>query len=60
MDLVKREGRYFIYIPVLQPQRMAVYVVHADSIHGPWSDPIDLGLDAVSYTHLTLPTKRIV
>ena len=45
MDLVKHDGRYFIYIPVLQPQRMAIYVVHADSIHGPWSDPIDLGLE---------------
>ena len=25
-----------------------------------WSDPTDIDIDPVSYTHLTLPTKRIV
>ncbi|MDM4765193.1 family 43 glycosylhydrolase [Pelomonas sp. SE-A7] len=45
MDLVKHEGRYFLYIPVLQPQRMAIYVIHADQIRGPWSAPIDLQID---------------
>jgi len=45
MDLVKHQGRYFLYIPVLQPQRMAIYVIHADHIRGPWSAPIDLQLD---------------
>ena len=34
MDLVKHEGRYFIYIPVLQPQRMAVYVVACKTAAG--------------------------
>jgi xylan 1,4-beta-xylosidase len=45
MDLVKHAGRYFIYIPVLQPGRVAIYVIHADNIRGPWSEPIDLGLE---------------
>ena len=45
MDLVKHGGRYFIYIPVLQPNRTAVYVIHADDIRGPWSEPVDLKLD---------------
>ncbi|NRF71702.1 family 43 glycosylhydrolase [Aquincola sp. S2] len=45
MDLVKHGGRYFLYIPVLQPNRIATFVVHADHIRGPWSEPIDLGLD---------------
>lgn len=45
MDLVKHQGRYFIYIPVLQPKRLATYVIYADDIRGPWSEPIDLGLD---------------
>ena len=45
MDLVKHRGRYFLYIPVLQPARVATFVVHADDIRGPWSEPIDLGLD---------------
>jgi len=45
MDLVKHEGRYFIYIPVLQDRRSAIYVIHAEDIRGPWSEPIDLRLD---------------
>lgn len=45
MDLVKHGGRYFIYIPVLQGRRSAVYVIHADDVRGPWSEPVDLELD---------------
>lgn len=44
MDLIKHAGRYFIYIPVLQPTRTAIYVIHTDNIRGPWSQPIDLGI----------------
>lgn len=54
-DLAKHQGRYFIYIPVLALPGGPVpvpagapfknYVIHASSMHGPWSDPIDLGLD---------------
>jgi xylan 1,4-beta-xylosidase len=44
MDLVKHAGRYFIYIPVLQPTRTAIYVIHADKIEGQWSAPVDLGI----------------
>jgi xylan 1,4-beta-xylosidase len=45
MDLVRHAGRYFIYIPVLQPNRTTTYVIHADDIRGPWSEPIDLGVE---------------
>lgn len=45
MDLIKHQGRYFIYIPVVQPERMAIYVIYADDIRGPWSEPIDLGVE---------------
>ncbi|KQW49774.1 MULTISPECIES: family 43 glycosylhydrolase [unclassified Roseateles] len=45
MDLVKHGGRYFIYLPVLRHKRVALYVIHADDIRGPWSDPVDLKLD---------------
>ncbi len=38
MDLVKHDGRFYIYIPA-EP---TIYVVYADDIRGPWSDPIDL------------------
>ncbi len=45
MDLVKHGGRYFVYLCALQGRRSAVYVLHADDIGGPWSAPVDLGLD---------------
>jgi xylan 1,4-beta-xylosidase len=38
MDLVKHLDRYFIYIPAGD----SIFVIHADNIRGPWSDPIDL------------------
>ncbi|MCZ8370529.1 MAG: family 43 glycosylhydrolase [Porphyrobacter sp.] len=58
-ELIKHDGRYFIYFPVLNyridPQHgvtltpgkplTALYVVHAPTIEGPWSDPIDLRID---------------
>jgi len=43
MDLAKHEGRYYIYIPSVG-ERGGIYVIHADDIRGPWSDPIDLGV----------------
>ena len=45
MDLVKHAGRYYLYIPVLQPGRTAIYVIHAENIRGPWSAPVDLHID---------------
>lgn len=45
LDLVKHGGRYFVYIPTVGPKGMAIHVIHADDIRGPWSDPIDLGLE---------------
>lgn len=55
-DLIRHDGRYFIYFPVLNYQispagdlglkpgkpLTAIYVVHADSMAGPWSEPVDL------------------
>jgi beta-xylosidase len=43
-DLVKHAGRYYVYIPARRPDRRSNYVIHADDIRGPWSDPIDLDL----------------
>lgn len=55
-ELVKHDGRYFIYVAVrsvpgqparagMPPRRpMTNYVIHADRIEGPWSDPIDIGI----------------
>lgn len=51
VDLVKHQGRYFIYIPFIPTlwstelnEGAAIYVIHADSMAGPWSRPIDLGI----------------
>ena len=45
MDLVKHNGRYYIYIPATPGGKQSILVIHADNIHGPWSDPIDLKVD---------------
>src|SRR4029453_17238100 len=51
VDLVKHEGRYYIYIPFI-PAPWApgfgsvprICVISAPSITGPWSEPVDLGI----------------
>lgn len=42
MDLVKHDGRYYIYIPATPGGQQGIFVIHANDIRGPWSDPIDL------------------
>jgi len=67
-DLVKHEGRYYIYFPALNmPQTdgaasspppskrrpLTTYVVHADRIAGPWSDPVDVEIyDGIDPGHV--------
>ncbi len=43
-DLCRHEGRYYIYIPTRGAQRNTIWVITAENIHGPWSDPVDLDL----------------
>lgn len=43
-ELIKHAGRYYIYIPARFPERRSTYVIWADHIMGPWSEPIDLDL----------------
>ena len=43
-DLVHHDGRFYIYFPAIGEGGMANYVVHADRIEGPWSEPVDLGI----------------
>ncbi len=47
-DLVKHDGRYYIYFPArrggTEGQLRSNYVVWADDIRGPWSEPVDIGL----------------
>ncbi len=43
-DLVVHEGRFYLYIPARTSDYKSIYVIWADSIEGPWSEPIDLKL----------------
>lgn len=45
LDLCKHGDRYYVYIPAIPPGKpWSTFVIWADHIEGPWSDPIDLGL----------------
>lgn len=45
-SIIKHNGRFFIYfpggVPAPQGEGRGTYVVHADNILGPWSDPIQV------------------
>ena len=56
-DLVKHQGRYYIYFPGVGPYR-SNYVVWADDIRGPWSDPIDLKIGRIDPGHAVGPDGR--
>jgi xylan 1,4-beta-xylosidase len=56
-DLVKHRGRYFIYFPGISPNR-SNYVIWADDIRGPWSDPIDLKLTRIDPGHAVGPDGK--
>ena len=43
-ELVKHQGRYYIYIPARRADARSIYVIHSSNIRGPWSEPIDLHL----------------
>jgi beta-xylosidase len=43
VSLEKYNSRYFLYIPV-KAKPNSIFVIWADHIDGPWSDPIDLKL----------------
>lgn len=56
-DLVKHGGRYYIYFPGVGPYR-SNYVIWADNIRGPWSEPIDLKLERIDPGHAVGPDGR--
>jgi xylan 1,4-beta-xylosidase len=53
-DLVKHDGRYYIYFPGIGPYR-SNYVIWSDSIRGPWSEPIDLKIRRIDPGHAVGP-----
>lgn len=51
VDMCKVDDTYYIYIPVIptaaSPDPAApplIYVIHAQSMAGPWSEPVDIGV----------------
>ncbi|TDN91269.1 family 43 glycosylhydrolase [Microbacterium sp. BK668] len=49
VDIAEHGGRFFIYIPFIPApwsalEAPSIFVIHADSMEGPWSEPIDLGI----------------
>ncbi|MAP94940.1 MAG: xylan 1,4-beta-xylosidase [Ponticaulis sp.] len=52
-DLCKHDGRFYRYIPARTDERKSIYVIYADNIEGPWSEPIDLDLpDHIDPDHI--------
>lgn len=43
-ELLRYDGLYYCYIPARTAERRSIYVIHAERIEGPWSDPLDLDL----------------
>lgn len=43
-SLHRHQGRYILYIPVKARPANDIFVIHAERIEGPWSDPVPLGL----------------
>jgi xylan 1,4-beta-xylosidase len=56
-DLVKHEGRYYVYFAGLGTYH-SIYVIWADDIRGPWSDPIDLKHRRIDPGHAAADGRR--
>jgi len=49
VDIAEHDGHFFIYIPFIPTPwstltDASIFVTHAPTMRGPWSDPIDLGI----------------
>jgi xylan 1,4-beta-xylosidase len=47
-DLIKYDKKYYIYFPASQTN----FVITADNINGPWSDPVDLKIGNIDPGHV--------
>jgi len=46
LDLCKHGNQYYVYIPAIPPGKpWSIFVIRADRIEGPWSDPVDLKIE---------------
>lgn len=57
-ELIKHGKRYYIYFPGQKDGRTTNYVIHADDIRGPWSDPVDLRIGDIDPGHAVGPDGR--
>ena len=57
-DLVKHKNRYYIYFPARTATYRSNYVIWADNIRGPWSEPIDLKIGQIDPGHAVGPDGR--
>jgi xylan 1,4-beta-xylosidase len=57
-DLVKHGARYYIYFPARTATYRSNYVIWADNIRGPWSDPIDLKIGRIDPGHAVGPDGK--
>lgn len=51
-ELTKHNGRYYLYIPAKLPGNNNIYVIWADNIRGPWSEPVALNNDRIDPGHI--------
>lgn len=54
--LCEYAGRFYIYFPA----NGRIFVVHAQHPTGPWSEPIDLGIDAIDPAHIAENGRRFL
>ncbi|HEY3706628.1 MAG TPA: family 43 glycosylhydrolase [Terracidiphilus sp.] len=54
--LCEYQGRFYIYFPSNQ----RLHVVHADKPTGPWSEPIDLAINAIDPAHVAENGRRFL
>lgn len=57
-DLIKHGTRYYIYFPGIGASYRSNYVIWADDIRGPWSDPVDLRIGRIDPGHAVGPDGR--
>jgi xylan 1,4-beta-xylosidase len=51
-ELTKHKGRYYLYIPAKLPGNNNIYVIYADNIRGPWSEPVALNNARIDPGHI--------
>ncbi len=50
-ELVKHLGRFYLYVPAKHAQGNDIWVLTADDIRGPWSEPKPLGINQIDPGH---------